>query len=160
LLRDLTFYREGPDLLPRLVGHPAFFRLDAVMFFNCGILTTELGTLASSMYAASLRSLSLQGSRLSGPDVPGACVQLLGLPRLTHLNLNAPGVCPRGPRQRLPPPPLGDEAVAALAQSPSFSRLRVFDVHATGITDAVVPAVAFSPYLACSEGLYLDYTEI
>lgn len=160
LLHDLGFYQEKADLLSNLAEFPALLRLDALTFFDCGIPTTALGTLASSPYAANLRSLSLQKARLNGPAIPAACVQLLGLPRLIHLRLNGTGVCPRGLRQRLPPKPLGGEVVAALAQSPNLSRLRTLGVGYTGITDAVVAAVARSPHLACSEGLDLGGNEI
>src|SRR5258708_7528024 len=77
LLHDLGFYQEKAELLPILCEFPALSRLDAVTFMDCGITTTALGTLASSPYAANLRSLSLQQSRLSGPDITAACVQLL-----------------------------------------------------------------------------------
>jgi uncharacterized protein (TIGR02996 family) len=160
LLHDLQFYQEKPELLPRLAEYPPFRRLDAVEFGDCAIPAAALGTFAASPYAANLRSLSLNGSRLSGPTIPVACVQLLGLPRLIHLKFNRIGVCLRGLRQRLPPTPLGDEVVMALAQCPDFSRLRTLDVSGTGITDAAVAALAGSPYLACSEGLYLDRNEL
>jgi uncharacterized protein (TIGR02996 family) len=161
LLRDLTFYQEGPDLLPGLAEHPAFLRLDAVTFFSCGIPATALGTLASSPYAVNLRSLSLRESRVVGPTIAAACTQLLELPRLTHFNFSGNGVCPRGLRQRLPPTPIGDEVAAALARSPNLSQLRVLSLRfSRGITDAAVAALAASPYLACSEGLDFGQTAI
>jgi uncharacterized protein (TIGR02996 family) len=85
LLHDLGFYQEKAELLSNLAEFPALSRLDAVTFFDCGIPTTALGTLASSPYAANLRSLSLQKARLSGPAIPVACVQLLGLPPVDPL---------------------------------------------------------------------------
>jgi hypothetical protein len=79
---------------------------------------------------------------------------------LTRLDLSQVGVCPRGLRQRLPPTPLGDEVLAALAQSPNFARLRSLEVKMTGVTDAGVTALVGSPHLACSEALYLDHNPI
>lgn len=161
LLRDLTFYQEGPDLLPALAEYPAFLRLDAVTFFDCGIPTTALGALASSPYAANLRSLELRESRMVGPTIAAACTQLIELPRLTHFKFSGNGVCPRGLRQRLPPTPIGDEVAAALAQSPSLSRLRVLSLRfSRAITDAAVADLAASPYLARLEGLDFGQTAI
>jgi uncharacterized protein (TIGR02996 family) len=161
LLRDLTFYREGPDLLPGLAEHPALLRLDAVTFFSCGIPTTALGTLASSPYAANLGSLEVRESRLVGATIAAACTELLGLPRLTRFKFSGNGVCPRGLRQRLPPTPVGDEVAASLAQSPNLYRLRVLALRfSRAITDVAVAALAASPYLACSEGLDFGQTAI
>jgi uncharacterized protein (TIGR02996 family) len=161
LLHDLGIYEKGPDLLPRLAEYPLLGRLDAVTFWGSPILATTLGTFASSPHAVNLRSLHLREVRLFGPDIPAACVQLLALPQLTRFAFTGNGVCPRGPRQRLRPTPIGDEVVAALAQSPNLSRLRLLAVtFSRAITDAAVAALAGSPYLACSEGLDLSQTAI
>jgi uncharacterized protein (TIGR02996 family) len=161
LLHDLGIYEKGPDLLPQLAKFPLLGRLDAVTFWGSPILAATLGTFASSPHAANLRSLHLREVRLFGPDIPANCVQLLALPQLTRFEFTGNGVCPRGPRQRLRPTPIGDEVVAALAQSPNFSRLRVFSASfSQAITDAAAAALAGSPYLACSKSLDMSQTAI
>jgi uncharacterized protein (TIGR02996 family) len=160
LLHEVGFYKEKADLLPRLAECPLLRRLEAVSIFDCPTPATALGEFAASPHAANLRSLELRESRVVGP-IATACVQLLELPRLTCFSFTGNGTCPRGLTQRLPPTPIGDEVVAALAQSPRLSRLRVLSVgFSKGITDAAVTALAGSPYLACSEGLHLYQTAI
>jgi uncharacterized protein (TIGR02996 family) len=154
LLHDLGIYDKRPDMLPRLAECPPLSRLDSVTFWGSPVTATDLSTFASSPFAVNLRYLRLREMRLYGPDIPAGCLQPLGLPRLTQFAFTENGVCPRGPRQRSPPTPLGDEVVVALAQSPHLSRLRVLSVSSSkGATDAAVAALAGSPYLACSDGL-------
>jgi uncharacterized protein (TIGR02996 family) len=160
LLRELMFDKEGPDWLPTLAEFPTLRRLESIHFMDCKTPTTTLGTFASSPYAVNLRKLYLQQARLHGPDVPGNCLQLLGLPRLTHLRFDSTGIWPRGFRQRLPPTPLGNEFVVALAQAPGLSRLRALGLRAIGITDPAVVALAGSPHLACLEALHLGNNPI
>src|SRR5262249_54975746 len=109
LLHDLGLYDNGPDLLPRLAAFPPVHRLDSVTFWGSPVTATDLSPFAFPPYAANLRYLRLREVRLYGPDIPAGCVQLLGLPRLTQFAFTENGVCPRGPRQRLAPTPLGDE---------------------------------------------------
>jgi uncharacterized protein (TIGR02996 family) len=155
LLTDLGIYdKKDTELLPRLAEHPPLSHLKAVTFWGSPISATALSTFAASPFAVNLRYVRLREVRLYGPDLPAGCVQLLKLPRLTQFAFTENGVCPRGPRQRIPPTPIGDEVVVALAQAPELAQLRVLHVSSSkGVTDAAVAALASSPYLACSDGL-------
>jgi hypothetical protein len=161
LLRDLGIYGKEPDLLPRLAACPALARLEAVTFWGSPVPADALGSFAASPHAANLRSLRLRELRLAGPDIPAACAQLLGLPQLTHFAFTGNGVCLRGLKQKLPPQPIGDEVVAALAQSPNLARVRALSFQfSQAMTDAAVAALAASPHLACSESLDFNQTAV
>jgi len=166
LLHELNTSHKEPDWLLRLAEFPALRRLDAVKLMGAPVMggpvsADALRTFASSPNAANLRSVDLRELRLTGTDIPAACVQVLELPRLTRFAFTGNGVCPRGPKQRIPPTPIGDEVVVALAQSPNLSRLRVLTlIFSQAVTDKGAAALASSPYLACSEGLELSQTAI
>src|SRR5262249_44918662 len=147
LLRDLFFDREKADFVPALAAHPALHRLDSVRFADCAVPPAAISTFVDSPYVANLRKVWLSESQVrGGPMATAALLRLLGLPKLTPLRLGTPA--------------LGDVNVTALAQSPDFSGLRLLSVRGAGITDEGAAALAASPHLALTEGLYLDYNQV